>query len=125
MRNHLCLYALEIMSWGIGEKIVAIFTNRKSASIKYFSHIYLKFGRHVTESLLEVTVQLELSVTLLKLKIPYKYVVFTEKSQTKEDGWYEFIRLVENRFGGDPNRVLHLSERAIKQAINEGIISVM
>ncbi len=68
-----------------------------------------------------MTGQLELSVKLLKLKIPYKYVVFTEKSQTKEDGCYEFIRLVENRHEGDPNRVFNLSERAIKQAIDEGI----
>ena len=70
-----------------------------------------------------MTGQLELSVKLLELKIPYKYVVFTEKSQTKEDRCYEFVRLAENRHDGrDPNRVLNLSKRARKQAIDEGRI---
>ncbi len=68
-----------------------------------------------------MTGQLELSVQLLEIKIPYKYVVFTDKSRTKEDGWYEFIRLAENKHGGDPNRVLNLTERA---RIDESIIIV-
>ncbi len=67
-----------------------------------------------------MTCQLELSVKLLNLKIPYKYVVFTEKSQTKKDWCYEFIRLPEGR-RGNPNRVLNLSHRAIQQATDEGM----
>ncbi|XP_064403130.1 E3 ubiquitin-protein ligase RNF213-like isoform X2 [Halichondria panicea] len=75
---------------------------------------------HVTESLFEMTCQLELSVELLNLQIPYKYVVFTEKSLTKKDGWYEFIRLPE-RTRGDLNRALNLSQGEIQQATVEGV----
>ena len=71
-----------------------------------------------------MTGQLELRVKLLDLKIPYKYVVFTEKSRTKEDGWYEFIRLPERK-RGDPNRALNLSQRAIQQATDEGMLSLV
>ncbi len=89
--------------------------------INFVSHILaFKHGRRVTEGLLEVTGQLELSVKLLKLKIPYKYVVFTEKSQTKKDWCYEFIRLPERRYG-NPNRVLNLSQKVIQQATEEGM----
>ncbi len=99
---------------------MVIFTNRKSTHIIFSHTICFKFGRHVTESLLEVTCQLNLSVRLLKLKIPYKYVVFTENSRAKKDGCYEFIRLPERRYG-DPNRALNLSQRALKQATDEGM----
>ena len=68
-----------------------------------------------------MTCQLELSVELLNLQIPYKYVVFTEKSLTKKDGWYEFIRLPE-RTRGDLNRALNLSQGEIQQATVEGIV---
>ena len=71
-----------------------------------------------------MTCQLELSVKLLNFQIPYKYVVFTEKSQAKKDGCYEFIRFPGRRHGGDPNRVLNLSQRTIKQAIDQGIFLV-
>ncbi len=68
-----------------------------------------------------MTCQLELSIELLNLQIPYKYVVFTEKSQMKKNWCYEFIRL-PGRTHGDPNRALNLSKGAIQQATDKGII---
>ena len=66
-----------------------------------------------------MTCQLPLRPELLKLCIPYKYVVYTTKSISKHDGWYEFIRLPDRR-SGDPNRVLNVNVSQFKQAKNEG-----
>ncbi len=77
------------------------------------------FSRNAIDDLLEMTCQLALDTTLLETNIPYKYVVFTEKSQMVKDGWYEFISL--GRSHVDPNRVLKLSHDTIRQATDKGV----
>ena len=66
-----------------------------------------------------MTCKLVLTCETLELCIPYKYVVYTSKSQSKQDGCYEFIRLPNKRIK-DPNRVLRLTPAQLDKAVSEG-----
>ena len=79
------------------------------AEISIFLHMYIH-SRTVEEGVMEVTCELSIALYILEGKIPYKYSVFSPRSEL-EDSPYEFIHNAPHSFRpGHANRTLCIPE---------------
>jgi len=80
---------------------------------------YVFDSRHDDEKYCLMSCKLLLDPDIIEFRIPYKYVIFTKKSEAIEDGCYEFIK-VPTKYG-ILNRVLMLTTAEQQEAREKGI----